>query len=105
MNGHRDAGRLHLRVYPNAGRNELNGFTDGVLRVKIAAPPVDGKANRELIIFLSRVLGVSRSALTIVKGQTGRNKVIAVNGLSHDDIMVRLSTEPSSGGATRQSTG
>ena len=81
---------LRLTVTPNASRNEIVGFTDGVLRVKIAAPPVKGKANRELIVFLSRALGVTRSSLTITKGLTSRNKVIAVEGLSRDDILKRI---------------
>ena len=76
---------------PNAGRNEITGLTDGVLQVKIVAPPVKGKANRELTVFLSQALGVRKASLSIVKGQTSRNKVIAVEGLSRDEIIKRLS--------------
>jgi uncharacterized protein (TIGR00251 family) len=83
---------LHLRVYPHAGRNELTGFKDGILQVRVAAPPVKGRANRELTAFLSQALGVSQSSLTIVKGHTSRNKVIAIDGLSREDIINRLST-------------
>jgi uncharacterized protein (TIGR00251 family) len=83
--------RISLRVYPHAARSELVGFTDGVLRVKVAAPPVKGQANRELLAFLSEVLAVGKGALTIVKGHTSRSKVIAVDGLSHEDIIRRLS--------------
>ena len=79
-------------MYPNARQSELAGFTDGVLQVKVAAPPVKGKANRELTTFLSQVLGVSKSSLIIVKGHTSRKKVIAVDGLSQDEIIKRLST-------------
>jgi uncharacterized protein (TIGR00251 family) len=81
---------LRLRVHPNAGRNEVSGFTGDVLQVKIAAPPEKGKANRELIAFLSRALGVSQSSLTIVRGQTSRNKVIAVANLSREELIRRL---------------
>lgn len=83
---------LRLRVYPNAGRSEVTGFIDGVLHIRVAAPPVKGKANKELTAFLSQALGVSQSSLNIVKGHTSRNKVIAVNGLSLEDIINRLST-------------
>ena len=83
---------LRLRVYPSASRNELAGFTDGVLQVRVSAPPVKGKANRELTAFLSEALGLSKSSLTIVKGHTSRNKVIAVDGLSQEEIVRRLST-------------
>jgi hypothetical protein len=81
---------LRLKVQPNAGRNEVVGFTDGVLQVKIAAPPDKGRANRELIDFLSEALGVRKSAITIVKGQTARSKLIACEGLSPADIIKRL---------------
>ena len=82
---------LRLRVYPGARQNELAGFADGVLQVRVAAPPVKGKANRELTAFLSQALGVSKSSLTIVKGHTSRNKVIAIAGLSQAEIINRLS--------------
>lgn len=83
--------RISVRVHPGSSRSEIVGFTEGVLRVKVAAPPVKGKANRELIIYLSQQLGVDRGALTIIKGQTSRNKVIAVTGMSQEEIVRRLS--------------
>ena len=67
------------------------GFADGVLQVKVSAPPVKGKANKELIDFLSRILDVGRSQISIIKGHTSQNKVIAVGGLSREEIMGRLS--------------
>ena len=89
MSSRREA-RILLRVYPNAARNEVVGVTGGVLVVKIAAPPVKGKANRELVAFLSQMLDVGRGSLSIIKGHTSRNKVITVDGLSQDEIMKRL---------------
>ena len=83
--------RISLRVYPNAARSEVVGFTDGVLQVRVAAPPVKGKANKELIALLSKALAVGKGAITIAKGHNSRNKVIAIDGLSHADIMKRLS--------------
>ena len=77
------------------------GFIDGILRVRVAAPPVKGQANEELIAFLSQALAMGKGALTIVKGHTSRSKIIAVDGLSQEDIIKRLSPKPSSyGGAT-----
>jgi len=94
--------KISLRVYPNASRNELVGFTDEVLRVKVSAPPSKGKANRELITFLSQLLGVGKDSVNIVKGHTTRNKVVAIDGLSQEEVMKRLLPNPfSSGGATR----
>lgn len=80
-----------MRVYPNAARNELAGFSGGVLRVKVSAPPVKGKANKELIAFLAQKLGLSKGDLTIIKGHTSRNKVMAIAGLTQEEIARRLS--------------
>lgn len=105
-NSHKGTCLLQLRVYPNARRDEAAGFTDGVLQVKIAAPPVKGKANKELVAFLSEALGVSQGSLTIIKGHTSRSKVIAIDGLSQEDIIKRLTTKfSSSSAATRRSKG
>jgi len=82
--------KVSLRVYPNAARNEVLGLAEGVLRVKVSAPPVKGKANRELIAFLSQCLGVSKDRLSITSGHTGRNKVIAIEGLSQEEVIQRL---------------
>ncbi|GAG88338.1 unnamed protein product, partial [marine sediment metagenome] len=62
--------KISLRVYPGAARSEVVGFTEGVLQVKVAAPPVKGQANKELLAFLSKTLAVGKGALTIVKGHT-----------------------------------
>jgi uncharacterized protein (TIGR00251 family) len=83
---------IPVRVQPNAARNEVVGFTDGVLQVRVAAPPVKGKANRELVDFLGQVLRVGKSRLVIIKGHTARNKVVAVSGLSQEEIGRRLSS-------------
>ena len=93
--------KISLRVYPSAARSEVVGFTDGVLQVKVAAPPLKGQANKELIAVLSKALAVDKGAITIIKGHTSRSKVITVDGLSREDIMRRLSPKPfSCGGAT-----
>jgi len=82
---------ISVRVTPNSARNEVAGVADGVWQVKVSAPPVKGKANKELTAFLSQLLRVSKSQIDIVRGHTTRNKVIAINGLSREEIMKRLS--------------
>jgi uncharacterized protein (TIGR00251 family) len=82
--------RISLHVYPGAPRNEIVGFTDGVLGVKVAAPPVRGQANRELVAFISQALGVGKSSLAIIRGHTSRNKLIAVSGFSQEEVLKRL---------------
>ena len=80
-----------MQVHPNAAKNQVVSFSAGVLEVRVAAPPVKGKANKELIAFLGRLLGVSKINITILKGQTARHKIVAVKGLSQEEVMNRLS--------------
>ena len=82
--------RISVRVHPGAAKNEVVGFTDGVLEVRVSAPPVKGKANRELIAFLSEKLGVTKGKVDIIKGHTTRNKVVAISGLSQEELAKRL---------------
>jgi hypothetical protein len=82
--------RLAVKITPNAGRNEITGFKEGTLHIKIAAPPEKGKANKELVDFLSERLGVKKSTILIIKGQTSRNKVITVENLDSEEITKRL---------------
>jgi uncharacterized protein (TIGR00251 family) len=78
--------RLAIKVTPNAGRDEITGFKDGVLQVKVAAAPEKGKANKALVDLLSERLGVRKSSITIIKGETSRNKVVLINGISNEDL-------------------
>ena len=79
--------RIVVRVQPNASQNSVVSFQDGVLRVRIAAPPIKGKANQELVEFLSDLLGVSKGSLSIEKGMNAKTKTIAVRGLGQDYIL------------------
>lgn len=88
--------RISVKVSPNAAKNEVVGYSDGVLQVKVKAPPVKGKANRELLAFLSRRLDVSRSSIKIVMGNTSRRKLLAIDGLSQQTAIDRLLTGLSS---------
>lgn len=81
---------IAIRVQPNAPRNEVTGFSDDTLRVKIAAPPVKGKANKELLGFLCKLLMISKDRVSIVKGHTARNKIIAIDGMSKEAALERL---------------
>ncbi len=82
--------RLAVKVTPNAGRNEVKGIKEGVWQIKIGAPPDKGKANKALVDFLAEKLGLKKSAVVIVKGQTGRNKAIIIEGLTAAEITTRL---------------
>ena len=85
--------RLTVKVVPGASRNEIAGFNDGVLRVRVAAAPERDKANRELLVFLSKALGLRKSALAIAGGRTGRTKTINVQGMTTEQIKVKLGLE------------
>lgn len=76
-----------IRVQPNASRNEIVGWLDdGSLKIRIQTPPQDGKANKALIAFLANELGVSKNQISIVRGETSRQKVIAIDQLSHTQL-------------------
>jgi uncharacterized protein (TIGR00251 family) len=84
--------RISIQVHPGAKKNEILRLENGVWHMKIAAPPVEGKANKELIEFLSEALGVSKSRITIEKGTTSRKKLIVVEGLAEAEVMERFQT-------------
>ena len=79
-----------VQVQPKSGRNRVTGFEDGVLHVKIAAPPVKGKANQELVRFLSDILGTAKSNITIEKGLTSRRKVVGIKGVTKEQVVREL---------------
>lgn len=72
--------RFRVRAQPRASRDEVAGEHDGAVRIRVAAPPVEGKANQAMIEFLAGVFGVPRSAVRILSGATGRSKLVEVDG-------------------------
>ena len=79
-----------VQVQPKSARNRVTGFENGVLYVKIAAPPVKGEANRELVRFLSDILGVAKSNITIEKGLTSKRKVVGIRGIRQEEVFKQL---------------
>jgi hypothetical protein len=79
-----------VRVIPGASKNEVAGIQDGALKVKLTAPPVEGKANRACVDFLAGLLGVRRSALAITAGEKSRKKTVSVDGIGRGDLEARL---------------
>ena len=72
---------LALHIQPRASRTELAGVHGDALKIRLAAPPVDGEANEELVRFLAKRLGVAKSSVTIVAGGTGRRKRVRIEGM------------------------
>ena len=81
---------LTLHIQPGAKKTEVAGEHGDALKIRLAAPPVDGKANAALLAFIAERLGVAKSAVTLKSGQTSRRKVVEVEGASAD--VVRLLT-------------
>ena len=70
--------RLDVSVSPNAKRTAADGLHDGALRVRLAAPPVDGKANAQLLAWLADELGCPKRAVSLLRGDTSRRKQVLV---------------------------
>ena len=87
-----DGVTIPVRVAPRAGRTGLDGVVEGALRVRLAAPPVEGAANRALVEFLADLLGVPKRDVAIVRGERGRQKLVRVRGLTPDELRRRLAT-------------
>jgi uncharacterized protein len=81
-----------VRVHPRTKKNAITGTVGDALKVALTAPPVDGKANDACIEFFAKLLNVPRSSVTIAAGQSSRNKVIRVRGLSAEEVRQRLPT-------------
>lgn len=82
--------RFAVRVQPRASRDEVVGVQESHLRVRLTAPPVEGQANAALVDLLAKRLGVRRSAVSIVSGETGRLKWVEVAGLTPAELVRRL---------------
>ncbi|MCH8894537.1 MAG: DUF167 domain-containing protein [Chloroflexi bacterium] len=85
-----DSCRLKVRVQPKASRNQVDGFEDGTLRLRVTAPPTEGQANAGVIALLAKTLGVSKSRLEIVRGHGSRDKVVLVETLTEQEVRRRI---------------
>jgi uncharacterized protein (TIGR00251 family) len=81
---------IRVRVKPKASRSRILGERDGVLEVSLAAPPVDGEANAELVRTLARQLRVAQTRIELVSGRTARTKLISVHGIGLAELQQRL---------------
>lgn len=79
-----------LHVQPRAQRDELAGFHNGALKLRIAAPPVDDAANRSVIAFFSSLLDIPKSFFKMRSGLRSRNKVLHIRGISRREFLARL---------------
>jgi uncharacterized protein len=82
--------KIWVHIQPHASRNEVVGFSDNVLRMKITAPPVEGKANQELIKYISKLFDIRKSDISIDKGLTGRNKIVIISGINSEEFQATI---------------
>ena len=82
---------MSVRVQPRASRNAVTGWQDGVLKVALTAPPVEGEANAALVGFLAGALGLKRRQVQVVGGAASRNKTVSLDGLEMAALMEKLS--------------
>ncbi len=81
---------LDVRVIPRAGRSGFAGLRDGALLVRLAAAPVEGAANDELIALFSKTLRIPKRDITIVSGERSRSKRVRIAGLGREQVLSKL---------------
>lgn len=85
---------LKVHVQPGASRDEITGWEDDLLRVRLRARAVEGKANRSLVEFLAEALGLRQRQVVLVKGERSREKLVEVDLPSREEIAIRLRRGP-----------
>jgi uncharacterized protein YggU (UPF0235/DUF167 family) len=82
--------RVAVRVTARANRDRVDGFVDDVLRLRVAAAPVDGQANEAIERLLASALGIARARVWVVRGASSRDKIVEIEGLSVEEIRARV---------------
>ena len=90
--GHVTSTRVRLRVQASARHDEVVAIRDGVVVIRVSAPAVEGRANESLRRLLAKRLDVPKSAITIVRGQHSRDKVIEIDGIDQSTLLAALTT-------------
>ncbi len=85
---------LSLRIQPRSSRDEITGPHGAALKVRITAPPVDGKANAHLIRYLAKAFGVTRAQVELISGQTGRDKRVRIRSPKRLPESADIQSEP-----------
>lgn len=86
----KDGARLNLHVQPGAKKNEICGTRDKSLKIKLQAPPVDGKANEALVRFIAETLSVPKKSVSLVSGEKSRDKTVLIKGAEAEEAARRL---------------
>ena len=86
--------RIRVRLTPRAAHDEIVGWRGELLRVRVTAPPVGGRANAALERLLADALGVPKSAVRVVSGARAREKTVAIEGARQEEVLSRLPAKP-----------
>jgi uncharacterized protein YggU (UPF0235/DUF167 family) len=81
--------RFAVRLTPRGGSDHVEGVIEGVLRARVAAPPIEGAANQALLRLIADELGVARRSVRLVAGAAGRQKLVVVEGMTPEDVLAR----------------
>lgn len=79
--------RLEIKVQPRSSKNQVVGEYEGALKVKLTAPPVEGEANKALIVFLAGLLKIPKKNVVLLKGESSRNKILEIRGVDTDILL------------------
>ena len=83
---------ITIRVVPRASRTQIGEILEGAIKIRLQAPPVEGKANKALIKFLAKQLKLPQRNITISAGDKSRNKVVTATGITKEDALQRLNS-------------
>lgn len=95
---------IKMKIVPNASKNEISGWDSDFLKIRIKAPPIDGKANKALISYLSKLCGVSKNGISIIRGEKSRQKTIAFTSLEHSEVLGKIGMDHGQDGKDLQET-
>lgn len=87
--------RLSVKVVPGASQSKIAGLMGDAIKIRVQAPPENGKANKAVLSLLAKFLGVSMKQLSICAGRTSQNKVVEVEGMSEAELAEKLSRQES----------
>jgi uncharacterized protein (TIGR00251 family) len=91
LEGGKGGAAISVRVTPRTAKNEITDILDdGTIKIRLTAPPVDGRANQALIEFLAKILDVKVNQIEVVAGQTGKDKLLTIVGLKPEDVQKRI---------------
>ena len=82
--------KIKVKIVPGSSKNKIIGAYNNALKISIAAPPVEGKANKKCIAYLAKYFDVAKSKIEIISGQTGKNKLIKIYDISQEEFLDKI---------------